>query len=184
MRVSPLARFLVAASLVIGIVLDSACGPASPPLPNEPAYCSGPVTRDLDAGPLLGGMPPRELTLGSGDGATFSPWSDGTTATVVMGFQGGAMIMPSIRVTARATDGDTMCLHVALANTLSDASEVFSGISADLTFTRVGDVFEAANIFDQLGFDAGALRGKTLMLVVTVDGVTFTATSAVTLLLG
>ena len=94
------------------------------------------------------------------------------------------MITPSIRVTARPTDGETICLHVELRNTLSDASEVMPGVVADITFVRVGDVFEAANLFDQLGYDAGALRGKTLMLVVEVNGVTFTATTTMTLLLG
>lgn len=180
MRLLSFSRPLLALTLVIGLCAASGCGPSDPPLPPEPEYCTAPTTRDLDAG-TFDGTPPRTITVGGGDGASFVAWSDGAVAMVIMGFQGGAMITPTIRVTARPADGATMCLHVALHNTLSDASEVFPGAEADLTFVRVGDVFEAANFYDQLGYDAALFRGKTLMLVVDVTGTTFTATSTTSL---
>jgi hypothetical protein len=173
---------LFASSLLLAVGL-SGCGPAVPAEPTEPERCTAPTTRDVDGGGL-DGTTRRAITLGAGDGASFAPWSDGATATVIMGFQGGAMITPTIRVPALPTEGETVCLRVALRNTLSDASEVFPGVVADITFVRVGDVFEAANLFDQLGFDAAALRGKTLMLVVDVTGVTFAGTASLSLVLG
>jgi len=181
MRITSLARFF-ASSLVLAVGLGG-CGPSAPPEPVEPERCTAPTTRGVDGGGL-DGMTPRAITVGAGEGASFAPWSDGATATVIMGFQGGAMITPTIRVTALATEGESVCLRVALRNTLSDASEVFPGVVADITFVRVGDLFEAANLFDQLGFDAAALRGKTLMLVVDVTGVTFNGSASVSLLLG
>jgi hypothetical protein len=171
-------RALLLTSLALGIV---ACGPTDS-LPEEPEYCSAP-TRGLDAGAPGDGMTPRALTLGSGAEESFAPWSDGSSATVLMGFQGGAMITPTLRVPALATEGETICLRVALTNTLSGGSTPFPELTTEITFQRVGDVFEAANLYDQLGFDASALRGQTLVLVVEVIGVTFTATSTVSLVL-
>ncbi len=171
-------RTLVVGSVALSIV---ACGPTDS-LPQEPEYCSAPTTRG-DAGPLVDGMTPRTLTLGAGAEGMFTPWSDGSSATVLMGFQGGAMITPTLRVSALATEGESICLRVALTNMLSGGSTPFGDLTTEITFQRVGDVFEAANLYDQLGFDAGALRGQTLLLAVNVTGVTFTATSTVSLVL-
>ena len=66
---------------------------------------------------------------------------------------------------------------------MSDGSEVFPGVMSELTFTRIGDVFEAANIFDQLGFSASDFVGKTLVLDADVIGVTFRASASATLTL-
>lgn len=174
---------LLAASLAVGATLGAGCGPAEPPLPPEPARCTAPTSRDVDAGPVLDGMAPRTATLGTGDGASFTPWSDGAAATVVMGFQGGAMLTPTLRVPALPTEGDTICLRVELQNSLTDASEVLPGGITEVTFVRVGEDFEAAYVYDQLGFDAASLRGKTLVLVATVTGVTFTTTTTLHLAL-
>lgn len=171
-------RALVLAALAVGIV---ACGPTDS-FPEEPEYCSA-TTRGPDAGEPVDGMTPRTLTLGAGAESMFTPWSDGSSATVLMGFQGGAMITPTLRVPALATEGETICLRVALTNTLSGGSTAFPEFTTEITFQRVGDVFEAANLYDQLGFDASALRGQTLVLVVEVTGVTFAARSTVSLLL-
>lgn len=169
----------MATSLFLGLV--AGCGPDDAPQPVEPERCSAPLTRGDGGAP--GGIASRAITVGAGDGATFTPWVDGATTPVVMGFQGGAMITPTIRLPALPSDGASLCLRVELRNTLSDASDVFPGVVADITFVRVGEVFEAANLFDQLGFDAGSLRGKTLMLVVEVTGMTFAGTTAISVLL-
>jgi len=129
-------------------------------------------------------MTTRTVTLGAGAGVAFAPWGDGVTVPVVMGFQGGAMITPTVRVPALPSEADTVCLRVELRNTLSDASEVLPGVVADIIFVRAGDSFEAANLFDLLGYDAGTMRGKTLVLAVDVIGATFTATTAVDVVLG
>lgn len=181
MRAALVIHFFVS-SVLLAVGLGG-CGPSAPPSPVEPERCSAPTMRDVDGGGLEG-MTSRTITLGAGDGASFAAWTDGATATVSMGFQGGAMITPTIRLPALPTEGETVCLRVELHNTLSDASDVFPGVVADITFVRVGDLFEAANLFDQLGFDAAALRGKTLMLVVEITGVTFTGTTSLSVLLG
>ena len=172
-------------SSAVALVLFSAtasCGPSVPPLPVEPDRCVGLTPRDVDAG--VDGAMPRAISLGAGEGASFVEWNDGATATVIMGFQGGAMITPTLRVPALPTEGETICLHVELHNTLSDGSTTPPGLVTDITFTRVGDVFEAANLFNQIGESADSLRGKTLTFVVEVRGVTFTASKTMSLLLG
>jgi hypothetical protein len=144
-----------------------ACGPNDPDLPSEPEYCTPPPIGAFDAGAPVDGTPPRTLTIGTGEDASFMPYATGATAPVILGFQGGAMITPTLRIPAL----------------LSDGSEVFPGVTSDFTFTRVGDAFEAANIFDQLGFSTSDFVGKTLVLDATVTGVTFRASASATLTL-
>jgi hypothetical protein len=160
-----------------------ACGPNDPDLPTEPATCTAPSIRDFDAGAPVDGTPPRTLTIGAGEDLAFMPYTPGATAPVIMGFQGGAMITPTLRIPALPGDGASLCLRVELANRLSDGGEVFPGVMTDFTFTRVGDAFEAANIFDQLGFSTSDFVGKTLILDANVIGVTFRASASATLTL-
>jgi hypothetical protein len=160
-----------------------ACGPNDPDLPSEPEYCTPPPIGAFDAGAPVDGTPPRTLTIGTGEDASFMPYATGATAPVILGFQGGAMITPTLRIPALPSDGASLCLRVELANRLSDGSEVFPGVTSDFTFTRVGDAFEAANIFDQLGFSTSDFVGKTLVLDATVTGVTFRASASATLTL-
>lgn len=162
----------------------SACGPNDPDLPTEPAYCT--VTSGTfiaDGGAPGDGIMARTLTIGAGEDAAFTPYEAGATAPVIMGFQGGAMITPTLRVPALPGDGATLCLRVELLNRLSDGGEVLPGVMTDFTFTRVGDTFEAANIYDQLGFSASAFVGKTLIVNANVIGVTFRASTSATLTL-
>ncbi len=177
----------LALRVALGLLLPAlvaACGPDDPPTPVEPATCTAPPIRDFDAGgPGIDGTTPRTLTLGSGEDASFVPFTTGASAPVIEGFQGGVMILPTLRIPALPSDGATLCLRVELRNRLSDGGEVFPGVMADYTFTRVGDAFEAANIFDQLGFSASDFTGKTLVLDADVIGVTFRATASATLTL-
>jgi len=174
-------RFLPCMLLLVTLL--AACGPNDPELPKEPAYCTPPPMDFFDAGAPVDGATPRTLTIGAGEDAAFTPWAAGASVPVIMGFQGGAMITPTLRIPALPSDGATLCLRVELRNRLSDGSDVFPGVMTDFTFTRVGDVFEAANIFDQLGFSASDFAGKTLVLDADVIGVTFRANASLTLTL-
>ena len=174
-------RFLPCMLLLL-FTTAATCSPDED-LPEEPAYCTPPPMDFFDAGAPVDGTPPRTLTIGAGEDAAFTPWTAGASVPVIMGFQGGAMITPTLRIPALPSDGATLCLRVELRNRLSDGSDVFPGVMTDFTFTRVGDVFEAANIFDQLGFSASDVVGKTLVLDADVIGVTFRANASVTLTL-
>jgi hypothetical protein len=176
-----MSRFLRLSLTLVTLAALFACGPNDPDLPTEPATCTAPSIRDFDAGAPVDGTPPRALTIGAGEDLAFMPYTPGATAPVIMGFQGGAMITPTLRFPALPGDGATLCVRVELRNRLSDGSEVFPGVMTDFTFTRVGDVFEAANIFDQLGFSASDFVGKTLILDADVIGVTFRASASATL---
>lgn len=176
-------RYAFLVALASALAALSACGPNDPDLPSEPEYCTAAPIRDFDAGAPVDGATPRTLMIGAGEDAAFTPYAAGATAPVIMGFQGGAMITPTLRVPALPGDGATLCLRVELLNRLSDGGEVLPGVMTDFTFTRVGDTFEAAHIYDQLGFSASDFVGKTLIVSANVIGVTFRASTSATLTL-
>ncbi len=114
------------------------CSPAPPEgalPPSDPQRCVAPEELDGEA------VPARELALGEGDPTTFEPYSEGETVALQLGWQGGFMITPRLRVQALPGDPDSNCWQLRLNNEMDDpAAEVAPGVVAQLLFERHGDV--------------------------------------------
>lgn len=152
------------------------CGPSDPNVP-EPETCSmGPPTRG-DGGALA----TRAVLVGSGEGASFAPYTDGSEVRLVHGFQGGEMITPMVRVEAAGSTAADACWVVEVEHELTDGTSVEPGPTLNLRFRRTGDFFEAGPLNDFLGFDPSQLAGKMLRYTVTVRGDDFEATTTIVL---
>jgi hypothetical protein len=162
-----------ASAIVALLIAASACGPEREPdeLPafSEPERCAGESGAD-------GASAPRSVTLGAAEGDDFIPYADGQTATVVLGYQGGYMITPSLEVPAGPADGAEACWRVHLQNALEDGGAAVPGLLSHVVFGRSGELFRAGPFNDLLGNDASKLADHTLVLTVTVTGSDFEGT--------
>jgi hypothetical protein len=153
------------------------CGPGE--LEPEPP---GDDAERCVAGEGNGGTPvAREVTLGTGSGATFRAYEESEETELIAGFQGGYMITPTVRVEAAGDTRPEACFRVWLQNTIVEGAEVGPGTLSYVVFTRSGDYFYVAPLFDLLGYEADPLRGKTLLLSAEVSGSEFEGSRDVTL---
>jgi hypothetical protein len=132
-----------------------------------------------DAG--AGALEERTLEIGFGAGASFAAVEDGSSVTLVRGFQGAMMITPTLRLPATARDGASRCLRVRLTQTIDGIEDVAPGIDTQLRFERVGANLEVSDLFDPVIDDPARAAGRTLTLRAEVRGADLHAAKAVAL---
>ena len=163
---------MLAASLI-------ACGPSPSSAldpPSEGDVCVPEATAALG--------PEAPLTVGQGSGSSFVALEDGDVATFVLGFQGGYMITPVLRLPL-VGEQPSLCLEVVIAHQIVDGptDDVSAGLFQYARFERGVDGFESAPVSDLLAYDPGLLEGRSLSLDVTVRGSEVTGSRSVVLLL-
>lgn len=136
-----------------------------------------------DGEELLGEVT-RPVTVGLGEGDDFQPLQEGQEVALVLGGQGGYMIVPSLRVPVLEGDGNEACWNVHLDNELDGApvGEVPDLLSR-VKFERRGEHLQVDGLYDLLGYESEPLSGRTLKLTVEVTGHDFSATSTTALVL-
>lgn len=142
------------------LVAVVACGPTLPGEDLEPEAERCAIDEPIDG-------TPREVVIGSGQGAGFVPYADGLGVPIVHGPQGGYMITPTLRVPALADTEACAVVHIDHGGV---AEGFLPGHKANLLFTQSGDHLYTGNIYDLLAVDAAMLVGTTLTLHVTVSG--------------
>lgn len=151
-----------------------ACGPRAPER-SEAEYCA---VGDV---PSMPGPSTRDLAVGDGAGATFTPWVDGGGATLESGFQGGYMLTPTLRVAGAPGDGDSLCLRVRIQHT--DPEGPLPSLLADRAFTRDGDAFYAQDLSDLLAFSRDELAGHEVHFAFSAWDESIAAATELTLVL-
>lgn len=151
-----------------------ACGPR----PNEPVEAEYCAVGDVPSSP---GPVTRALAVGDGAGATFTPWVDGSKASLEAGFQGGYMLTPTLRVSASPGDGDSLCLRVRITHT--DPEGILPSLLADRAFTRDGDAHYAQELSDLLAFSRDELAGHEVHFAFAAWSATEAAATELTLTL-
>ena len=112
----------------------------------------------------------RELALGEGSGDDFAAYTDGAELPMVLGWQGGYMITPRVRIEAREGDPDNACYKVRLANQV-EQGWVGPGMVTHLMFARQGDAFYSDPVNDLLTYQVEELSGQELRLDVSAEGI-------------
>ena len=124
--------------------------------------------------------PQRELQVGSVDDAgVFTPWSDGDTLVLELGFQGAYMLTPFFEVEAEAEDGEEACWFVRVSTGDPERPVVTeSGVyPAGLLFERHGERMRAGPLFHVTD---ESLMGSEERMDIAVFGPDFEATISVT----
>ena len=144
-----------------------ACSPAPPeeelPLQVEPERCVLPEDGDP-------GGPARALALGQGEPDAFVSYQAGQPVQMVLGWQGGYMITPRVRVEAFEGDPEDACWLVRLTNDMADV-EVLPGAAVQLRFQRHGDAFYSDAINNLLAYERDVLDGQSLAMDLTARGI-------------
>lgn len=116
------------------------------------------------------------LVIGARRDGVVIPYEDGGDAVYEFGFQGGAMILPTLQVPAAATATET-CVQVVLRHREDPAHPGAAGDAPGFVFRltdpmrRDGDVAWIGPLQDQIGWDAP--DGRRLVLEAEVRGVDF-----------
>ena len=126
----------------------------------------------------------RPVIVGLGEGDDFQALQEGQEVALVLGGQGGYMIVPSLRVPVLEGDGNEACWNVHLDNELdgTPVSEVPDLLSR-VKFERRGEHLQVDGLYDLLGFESEPLSGRTLKLTVEVTGPDFSGESSVSVVL-
>ncbi len=134
--------------------------------------------------PTEGAMvpPPRAMVLGEGTPEAFVPYTDGQTVSLRLGFQGGYMLTPRVRVAALKGDGDSACWQVDLNNEMA-LDWVGPGLVAQLLFERHGDAFYSGVMNNLINYDKQQLQGQPLTMDVTTSGIDIDETFSVSVIL-
>ncbi len=131
------------------VALGSACPFGDPgPEPGEDCLAYMP-SGDLSM------LPTREVEIGQGTGASFTPWTEGGTAPVEIGGQGFEMLTPSVRLLGASAHEARECLWVNLkpvTATGEDAPDGVGWFEGGLVFEGEGDTRTAGPIFSPLDY--------------------------------
>jgi hypothetical protein len=138
--------------------------------------CGEPGAKPLPAGP-------RELAIGKGTGAVFAAYQDGDSIALVLGAQGGYMVMPVLRISASPSDSAHTCVAISVDNSIPDAGVPISSFATTMAFTGDGPGLYSPALRDLLTFDGQTLPGKKLTLEVKAAQSGFQAERRVTLVL-
>lgn len=162
--------------VALALVCAFACGDDDGPPPSECEF------------PMMFGADDREVVIGtlrSGPepiGERFTPWEDGGTQNLVFGFQGGYMVVPTVRISALPDDPPGLCASVVIENRSLRGSV---DMGADLVRELIpldGQLW--AGPFDNLlAFDLDDVEDQEVTVTITVgterfrssDSVDFTA---------
>lgn len=167
-------------SLFALTLVTAGCGPSGEPPASRFQQCDvSPNPREFDG---VGQQSPGAVALGEDDGVIFKPYVDGQAVELVLGFQGGTMIVPSIELALLPDDPDSICLDVTATHTIDGGAKVSAGFSGTFQFKRRGGAAYSEPIFDLLTYSQ-ELTGRTLTLALSVDENGVTVTDEKTLIL-
>ncbi|MEM9074796.1 MAG: hypothetical protein AAGE52_40240 [Myxococcota bacterium] len=156
---------------LLALVVLAGCGDDSPPDGCRFLDSDGqPDDRVVEIGTLVSGTEPIE--------ERFTPWADEDEQTLILGFQGGWMVQPTLRINALADDPASLCTTVRLSNE-SDA-RVESGLELARESTRVGDHHYFGPINNLLNDEVDGLINADLTVDVQVITERYSSGDAVT----
>lgn len=114
----------------------------------------------------------------------FTPYPEGGAAPIVMGLQGGFMVVPTIRIQAEPDDPDELCVTLRLTNTLEEGGVPLPGLERVFTLERVDDAYDTPALENFLSFLRTDLIGHQLTMEVEVSAEDFVAHDTTTFELG
>ena len=158
------------------LLLLGALGCAAPATPVDAARSDGGDA--ASSGPIV------EIGL-RGDGAVFTPWTDGETVTLVWGSQGGVMVTPTVAIDGRLISATDPTLEIELSN-IDPATGMqmsFPGYGPVRSiFARLDQRLANGPILDQLGWTD--MPGQRVILRAHVSGMGVDARGEVEIVLG
>ena len=107
------------------------------------------------------------LQIGVRADGVFVPLVDSDTIELVLGSQGGWMVVPMLRVDSPELD-DVDCGWVELSGQVGDGSVTMNHVEP-LRFAREGRFFESDDVFAFLTLDLTEVEGQPVSLEVVVD---------------
>ncbi len=113
----------------------------------------------------------RTVRIGVLDGDACVPLADGDDVEIVLGHQGGYMVVPAFELDGAGLDGDTTCCRVTLRQHAAPELEVEPGLQQYVQFERsVHGNFRSGYVDGFLTFEPDALDGEELELEAQVRG--------------
>lgn len=135
----------------------SACGPDAP----LPVACEQ-LPSSL---PSIDGA----ATFGAGELDDFRAVEDGAAMELVLGIQGGWMVMPRVRVDAAALGASPgSCVRGTSTAVIEDAPAV--GMQQVISLTYAGDQALSQPLYILLSFDLDAIEGRHASIQLDVEG--------------
>lgn len=124
----------------------------------------------------------RAVLLGTGTGASFTPYTEGQSVPLYHGNQGLNMIAPTLRVEALDSEGDTACFRVRLDDdyqgAIPEVPDAVDSVQLNVHFLRQGTFFVSDGyLYDAFSYSADLLHGVDLKVTATVQGPGFQATT-------
>jgi len=153
--------------------LAAACADKEEPEPNYYEDCG-----TFQAGaPVAAGV-----AIGSGDAASFDAFADGADAELVLGSQGGYMIIPTVRIDAVAfgTDGQQACIDLETSIAGVSTSPISFGLPP---LSNAGGYFHVERLPLFLGSELSELEDESCRVTATLRDDGRTATGAVRVVL-
>lgn len=156
------------------LVLVFGCGDDDVPPGCEFPTMAGPDNREVVIGTLRSGPEPI--------GERFTEWLDGEDQPLVFGFQGGYMVVPTVRISAMPEDPPGLCASVLIQNR-SDRARVDSGAELARELIPLDGYLWAGPFDNLLAFDLNDVENEEVTVSITVtteqfqsaDSATFTA---------
>lgn len=144
--------------LLLGLLV--ACGDDMPP----PSGCDfptmfGPDDREVVIGSLRSGPEPIA--------ERFTEWVDGENQPLVFGFQGGYMVVPTVRITAMPDDPDGLCASVLIENE-SDVGRVERGMEVARELIPLDGHLWAGPFDNLLAFELEDVENHEVTVSITV----------------
>jgi len=158
----------------------------SPPPPDDSPFGevdTGDAARCVYEDENTDQAPVRQVSIGHGEAEQFAAYQDGELIELILGFQGGYMLTPVVRVEAFASDPAQVCWMTHISNDMDIEGELAPGVKTPLQMTKYGDAFYSGAVFNLLGFDHSAMTGNTLTLGCKVSGEAVKGSTEVKLLL-
>ena len=122
----------------------------------------------------------RSVEVGSGSGSGFSSYVDGSDQPIVMGLQGGYMVVPVIRIPVVAMGENPGRVLLSIDNSLDDGLPAPS-FAQRVPLSRNGDYFESPPLENFLGYLRGELIGRRLTMELRVESACFDLTNTTVL---
>ena len=187
MRSPPLRRLLSIASLSATAALLLGCPPGggddgtggagdTASLPPQAVQCPTTFPDDFPT--------TREIDLGTGTGADFTPYVPGQSVPLYQGNQGLTMITPTFRVEALPADPEEACFRVHLDNdyqgAIPDVPDAVDSVQTNIHFLKQGSSFVSdGHLYDAFSYSRDLLPGIDLKLTATIQGPSFEATTTI-----
>jgi len=102
------------------------------------------------------GRATHTAAIGTADRLTdaFSPWSNDDVINYEWGYQGGAMVTPSLRIQGATGDSDGVCVRVLVRNEFVAPLETDEpGIVRDLVFYPRGDHLQTGALWNLVAYE-------------------------------